>query len=161
MAIVNLEKTEPLVFEIQRAEEIVQKATEMVMMEELPEEISEELEIDITLTDNDTIQSVNREQRQLDNPTDVLSFPMYEGKEDLLQSLETDMELILGDIMISVDKVKEQAEEYGHSTERELGFLVVHGMLHLLGYDHIEEEDRRMMREKEEYYLQKLDLRRD
>lgn len=104
-------------------------------------------EVSILITDNTEIQSLNAEYREIDSPTDVLSFPMDEE--------------CLGDIVISMDKVLEQAEEYGHSPERELAFLTVHGMLHLLGYDHIEEEDRVQMRTREEEILNELGIRRE
>ena len=109
-----------------------------------------EAEINVVLTDNPGIRQVNREYRQIDAPTDVLSFPMLEYVTPSDFSQAEDMfadcfnpesgELMLGDIMISVDKVTEQAEKYGHSQKRELAFLVAHSMLHLFGYDHMEEE---------------------
>lgn len=128
-----------------------------------------EVELNITITDNATIQQVNREYRQIDRPTDVLSFPMvaYENPGDFSHVEEDEMlfhpdtgELLLGDIMISVDKVKEQAREYGHSEERELGFLTAHSMLHLCGYDHIQEEERLVMEEKQRAIMDLLQLYR-
>lgn len=122
-----------------------------------------EAEINVILTDNNGIQEINREQRQIDHPTDVLSFPMVDYKSpsnfDHVENFVEDYfnpesgELLLGDIVVSVDKVKEQAEKYGHSTARELAFLVAHSMLHLFGYDHMEEEDRLVMEKKQREIL--------
>lgn len=94
----------------------------------------------IVLTDDDTIHVYNRDYRSVDRPTDVLSFPADEG-DDLLAPPDG----FLGDIMISVPRAEQQGRELGHSTERELAFLTVHGMLHLLGYDHIDPEDEKLM----------------
>ncbi|MGL5434136.1 MAG: rRNA maturation RNase YbeY [Lachnospiraceae bacterium] len=118
-----------------------------------------EAEINVVLTDNESIREINRDYRQIDAPTDVLSFPAVEYQteadfshlEDHAEScfnMETG-ELMLGDIVISVDKMKEQAENYGHSQERELAFLVAHSVLHLCGYDHMEEDERVIMEQKQ------------
>lgn len=111
-----------------------------------------EAEVSVVLTDNPSIQEINREHRQIDAPTDVLSFPLVDyGRPADFSHVEEQAEdyfnpetgeLMLGDIVISVDKVEEQAEKYGHSQRRELAFLVAHSMLHLCGYDHMEEEER-------------------
>ena len=117
-------------------------------------------EVSVTFTDDARIRSLNREYRNIDKSTDVLSFPLGEnGNYDL--NLDTGAKL-LGDIVISMDHARAQAEEYGHTLEREIGFLTVHSMLHLLGYDHVNgglEEVR--MREKEETVLTKLGLQRN
>ena len=125
-----------------------------------------EAEVNVVLTDNEGIHEVNKEFRAMDRPTDVLSFPFIEYEEEGDFSaideeeaqdyfnLETG-ELMLGDIMISIEKVKEQAETYGHSEERELAFLVAHSMLHLFGFDHMEEEERIVMEEKQEEILKR------
>ena len=126
------------------------------------------LYISITLTNPEEIEKINKQYRNIDKATDVLSFPMFE-KEDLERFLKensknTDVNTqvdILGDIVISIPKVYEQAEEYGHSFERELAYMVVHGFYHLMGYDHIEEEDKKVMRQKEEYVLQNLGIKRE
>lgn len=128
-----------------------------------------EVEVDIVLTNNEEIHKINREYRQIDRPTDVLSFPMvdYEMPGDF-SKVEEDMslfhpetgELLLGDIMISVDKIMEQALEYGHSLERELGFLVAHSMLHLCGYDHMEEDEREIMEVKQREIMEQISLHR-
>ena len=116
------------------------------------EECPYEAEVNVILTDNPSIREINREHRQIDAPTDVLSFPLVDyGRPADFSHVEEQAEdyfnpetgeLMLGDIVISVDKVEEQAEKYGHSQRRELAFLVAHSMLHLCGYDHMEEEER-------------------
>ena len=126
------------------------------------------LYISITLTNSEEIEKINKQYRNIDKPTDVLSFPMFE-KEELERFIEensknTDVNIqgdILGDVVISIPKAYEQAEEYGHSFERELSYMIVHGFYHLMGYDHIEEEDRKIMRIKEENVLEKLGIRRE
>ena len=128
------------------------------------EEIDEKCEVNVMFADNEQIRGINREQRDIDRATDVLSFPFLDAKNgDITVSDEDFYEgyLSLGDIVISLERAKEQAEEYGHSFEREVGFLMCHSMLHLLGYDHIDEADRVIMRKKEEEILKKLKLTRD
>ena len=130
-----------------------------------------EAQVYVLLTDNAEIHQVNLEQRQIDRPTDVLSFPMaeYTHPADFsdLEEREPDAfhpesgELMLGDILISMDKVKEQAREYGHSEKRELAFLVAHSMLHLMGYDHMEEEERIFMEQKQEEILKQCGYLRE
>lgn len=115
--------------------------------------------ITVTLTTPEEIKKINNEYRKIDKETDVLSFPMFEKEE--LEDFEGIIPEPLGDIVISIEKVKEQAEEYGHSFERELAYMVVHGFYHLMGYDHIELSDRKIMREKEENILNKLQITRD
>ena len=128
------------------------------------EECPYEAEVNVILTDNEAIREINRDYRQIDAPTDVLSFPMVEFEtesdfshvEDAVEDFfnpETG-ELILGDIIISVEKVIEQAEKYGHSKERELAFLLAHSMLHLCGYDHMDEEERELMEQKQREILE-------
>lgn len=140
-------------------EEIIIKVTKTVL--EL-EGIKHDLDIYITLTNNEEIHKINKEYRDVDRPTDVLSFPMFERDEisKLREEKLDDVEEILGDIIISIPKVKEQAEEYGHSYERELAYLTTHGMLHLLGYDHMIDEEKTIMREHEEKVLEKLNILR-
>lgn len=116
-------------------------------------------EVSVTLTNNDHIREINRNYRNKDAATDVISFALNEGEEpEIIDGPEINM---LGDIIISIERAMEQAEEYGHSLERELAFLTVHGMMHLLGYDHIEEEDRIEMRKEEEYVLGHLGITRE
>lgn len=124
------------------------------------EEMNMEPEISILLVDDQEIQSLNQRYRGINHPTDVLSFAMadeIEG-EDASQFVVLEGNNILGDIVISLETAKRQAEEYGHSLERELGFLTVHGILHLLGYDHGTEEDSVKMRTQEEKILTQLGL---
>lgn len=128
-----------------------------------------ECEVSLLLVDNDSIREINNENRGIDNPTDVLSFPNNEfdtpGNFDLLEengdAFDPDSgELILGDIVISQDKVISQAEEFGHSELRELAFLIVHSLLHLIGYDHIQEDDRVIMEEKQRIIMDALGIHR-
>lgn len=118
------------------------------------------LYISITLTNPENIRKYNKQFRNIDKETDVLSFPMFE-KEEISNLKNYEYEEPLGDIVISVERVKEQAIEYGHSFERELAYMVVHGFYHLMGEDHIEEEDKKQMREKEETVLNKLKIVRE
>ena len=100
------------------------------------------LYISVTLTNPENIRRLNKEYRNIDKETDVLSFPMFEKNE--IQNLKNlQYEEALGDIVISIERVKEQALEYGHSFEREFSYMVVHGFYHLMGYDHIKEEDKK------------------
>lgn len=133
------------------------------------EECPYETEVNLLLTMNDEIHEMNRQFRQIDRPTDVLSFPMVDYKEpgefDFLEEAmeyfnpETG-ELVLGDIVISKEKVIAQAEEYGHSIEREYAFLIAHSMLHLFGYDHMEEDERAVMEQKQKEILERLQILR-
>lgn len=129
--------------------------------------------VSVTFTDNEGIREINKEHRNIDNATDVLSFPMIEyekaGDFSFLERDETLLceyfepdtgELMLGDIVISVERAEEQAKEYGHSIKRELGFLVAHSMFHLLGYDHMETEDRENMEKRQREVLDSLGITR-
>lgn len=138
-------------------EELLKKVVQTVLE---VEQVKHDMDIYITLTNNEEIHTINKEYRNVDKPTDVLSFPMYERNEiyKLKEEKESDVEEILGDIIISIPKVKEQADEYGHSFERELAYLLTHGMLHLLGYDHMIEEEKTIMRKQEEIVLAKLNI---
>lgn len=119
----------------------------------------ENSEVSVTLTNDEHIHSLNREYRGLDRPTDVLSFAFVDSEEpEIEDGPETE---VLGDIIISLERAWAQAQEYGHSMERELSFLTVHGMLHLLGYDHMEEEERMEMEEEQRYIMGKLGISRD
>ncbi len=141
-------------------EEVIKKVINQCYKEEKIE--NSKLFITITLTNPENIQKINKEYRDIDKPTDVLSFPMFE-KEELDKKIENnsfEYEDILGDIIISIERVKEQAQEYNHSFERELSYMVVHGFYHLMGYDHIKEEDKNKMRPKEEKILQDLKIER-
>ena len=129
-----------------------------------------ESEVNLTLTDNDGIHEINKMYRQIDRPTDVLSFPMlsYEAAGDF-SKLEDDYddnfnpdtgEIMLGDIVISVDKVLEQAESYGHTPRREYAFLIVHSMLPLFGYDHMTPEEAVQMEAKQRQILEEMNITR-
>lgn len=109
-------------------------------------------ELSVTFTDNEGIHAENLRMRGVDAPTDVLSFPMFEDVAD------TEGDCSFGDILLSLEKAEEQAELYGHSYEREVVFLVVHSMLHLIGYDHMEEEEEKEMRSKQREIMKKLGL---
>ncbi len=118
------------------------------------------LYISITLTTPSEIKIINNEFRKIDKETDVLSFPMFEKDEldEMVKSGVNEIPETIGDVIISVDRVKEQAEEYGHSFERELAYMVVHGFYHLMGYDHMVDEDKVVMRAKEENVLGLLNI---
>lgn len=123
------------------------------------ENYQQDPEVSLVLVDDAYIQRLNHSYRGLDKPTDVLSFPMLEETADE-PDLELPEEVLLGDIIISVERAVLQADEYGHSLAREMAFLTVHGMLHLLGYDHEEEAQRVVMRKQEETILARLNLGR-
>ncbi len=141
-------------------EEIIRRVvTECFEMEGLQ---STNLYVSVTLTNPQEIKNMNLKYRNIDKETDVLSFAMFE-KDELEKIIENPKQIeadILGDIVISVKQVDEQAKEYGHSFERELAYMVVHGFYHLMGYDHIQEDDKKAMREKEEAILEKLNITR-
>ncbi|GMB00828.1 endoribonuclease YbeY [Pelosinus sp. IPA-1] len=115
-------------------------------------------EVSLVLADDEYIRVLNRQYRDKDCSTDVLSFALNEGEEPLM--IDGPEEVLLGDIIISLETATRQAEEYGHSLERELAYLTVHGILHLLGYDHMSEEDKKEMRQEEEYVLSFLGITR-
>ena len=140
--------------------EVIEKVLTKCFEEEKLE--NSNLYITVTLTNPENIRKINKEYRNIDRATDVLSFPMFE-KDELEEKIEKkDYEHIdvLGDLVISIEKVQEQAKEYGHSFERELSYMLVHGFYHLMGYDHIEEKDKKIMRPKEEKILNDLKILR-
>lgn len=131
-----------------------------------------DIEVGLTITDSEGIHELNKEFRGIDSPTDVLSFPnvSYENAgdfsvllgEQLVDLLDPDTgKIMFGDIVINEDRVRSQAEDYGHSVKREFAFLVAHSMLHLCGYDHMEEEEAKVMEKKQEDVLGKLGITRD
>ena len=155
----NLEKNE-------KYENIIKEVVDECFKEEKLDQAN--IYISITLTNEEEIEKINKQYRNVDKATDVLSFPMFEKNElDKFikeNSKTTDINMqgdILGDVVISIPRVYEQAEEYGHSFERELAYMVVHGFYHLMGYDHIEESDKKIMREKEENILSNLGIERE
>lgn len=128
-----------------------------------------ECEISVTITDDNGIQEMNREFRGIDAPTDVLSFPLinfdlnipYENLTVNSDDVNPDTdEIMLGDIVLNIDRIKKQALEYAHSEKREYSFLICHSMLHLLGYDHIEENDRLIMEDKQKEIMERLGITR-
>lgn len=147
-------------------EELIKKvAIQVLDYEQCPYEV----ELNIVLTDDEEIQQINQEYREINRATDVLSFPMvdYEIPGDFSHVEEDPMlfhpetgELMLGDIILSIDKVYGQAKEYGHTVERELGFLVAHSMLHLCGYDHMVEDEREVMEARQREIMEMLQLYR-
>lgn len=141
-------------------EEIVQRVIQKCFEEE--KLTNSKLEITVTFTTPQNIREINQQYRGIDQETDVLSFPMFEKTELEEKMAKQDFicEDMLGDIMISIERVKEQAIEYGHSFQRELSYMLVHGFYHLMGYDHIEEEDKKQMRPKEEKILEELKITR-
>ncbi len=126
------------------------------------------LAAELIFVDEEEIRRLNRQTRNIDKVTDVLSYPTMDGvcgkallREEHPFEIDEEDNLLIGSIAICTQRAKEQAEEYGHSLERELNYLVVHGVMHCLGYDHIEEGERALMREKEEYILGKMGITRE
>ncbi|WP_066872447.1 rRNA maturation RNase YbeY [Clostridium mediterraneense] len=150
-------------------EEILKNAIEFALSEE---KVDKKCEVSLVFVDNEQIKEINNETRNIDRATDVLSFPMLDypnGKvyKDVYTGKEMDKtyfdgeELILGDIVLSLERAEEQRVEFNHSFNRECSYLVVHSVLHLLGYDHMEEEEKKVMRAREEDILSKLKLTRN
>lgn len=140
----------------------VEYAVKLVLQKEL---LEHESEVNIYFVDNEKIRLINKEQRQKDEPTDVLSFPMLDMIEGKYEADELDINkdtglLMLGDILISVEKAAEQSKKYGHSLLREIIFLLIHGLLHLLGYDHQNELQEKKMFKKQDYVLRKMEIGR-
>lgn len=164
---VNIEDESRISLKGVDTEELAERVMEAVLEQE---GCPYETEIHLLLTDNEQIHRINLEYRSVDRPTDVLSFPMleYESPSDFSAAEEgicdcfnpETGELVLGDIILSMEKVIEQAEKYGHSEEREYAFLITHSMLHLCGYDHMVPEEAEIMEEKQETVLQSLNILR-
>jgi len=148
-------------WEIEEEKEIEKKIKEVVEKALEEEEAKCDVNLSIVITDNENIREINKEQRDIDKPTDVLSFPGYEKEEWETIKKNTDEIIYIGDIVVSKEKIIEQAKEYGTGFEREFCYLVAHGMLHLMGYDHMEDDDKKVMREKEEKIMEKLNLERN
>ena len=139
-------------------QEILDKMTQAaVYAVELEEIESERCEISVTFVDMEEIHELNKEYRDVDRPTDVLSFPQF---YDLEEEIPEVGEICLGDVVICRDKAAEQAEEFGHSFEREIIYLFVHSVLHLLGYDHMEDDEKACMRAREEQIMEHLGVLR-
>ncbi|PFA19317.1 rRNA maturation RNase YbeY [Bacillus cereus] len=124
------------------------------------ESVEDGTELSVTFVDNERIQEINRDYRDKDQPTDVISFAMEDMREGEMEIVGVEMPRMLGDLIISIPRAKEQAEEYGHSFDRELGFLALHGFLHLLGYDHMTDEDEKEMFGKQKEILEAFGLGR-
>lgn len=143
-------------------EDIINEVVDLAFKKEKLDNLN--LYINIILTDPKNIQRMNKEYRNIDRPTDVLSFPMFEKNElDTMvsQNKKSIVQDVLGDIVISIEKVKEQAVQYGHGFKRELAYMVVHGFYHLMGYDHMNDTEKKIMREKEENILNLLEIKRN
>lgn len=142
-------------------EELIQMVINRCFAEE--QLLQANLYIAVTLTTPQNIRTLNQQYRNIDKETDVLSFPMFEKKEvqEIQKQTNHTVHEVLGDIVISIPRVEEQAKEYEHSFERELAYMLVHGFYHLMGYDHIEEKDKLQMRPKEEKILQDLKITRN
>ena len=140
-------------------EEINYKLIEKVISEALRYEgVNDNTEVSVTIVDNEEIRKINNKFRNIDRATDVLSFPLIDFDNESLP--DDGSKIYLGDIIISIERAKEQAKEYGHSIDREIGFLTAHSMLHLLGYDHMVPEEEKEMFAKQEEILNNLGLRR-
>lgn len=124
------------------------------------EHVEDNSEVSVTFVSNERIHEINREYRDKDAPTDVISFAMEELGEGEIELIGEELPRVLGDIIISIPRAEEQAKEYGHSFIRELGFLSVHGFLHLLGYDHMEKEEEEKMFSRQKEILDAYGLTR-
>lgn len=157
ISILNKQKNIPVNKELREIiKNIIKKAVEI-------EKIEYSFEVCISLVGNTGIRKLNRHYRNMDKPTDVLSFPIFEASEiKKIPAKNLGNQIIaLGDVVVSLEKAEEQAEEYNHSFEREVGYLVTHGFLHLLGYDHMKKKEKEIMREKEEQIMNMMNLERN
>lgn len=152
--IVTLENDQEEIQIPEELEEIIKKAMDAAAK---LEGVTPNTEVDITIVDNEVIHKLNRDYRGVDRPTDVLSFALDEGEEEP-EVTSGEAEHLLGNIIISAPKAVEQGEEFGHGLTREMTYLAVHGLLHLLGYDHMAEADKKIMRAHEEAILKQMDL---
>ncbi|CUU46094.1 MULTISPECIES: rRNA maturation RNase YbeY [Clostridium] len=154
---------------VEASEELIERLTEVIEFALKEEEVNMKCEISLLFVDNNEIKEINNETRGINRETDVLSFPMleYENKKvfkDIYKDYKFSQcdfdgdELVLGDIVLSLEKALEQSKEFNHSYEREASYLVVHSVLHLLGYDHMEDDDKIIMRSREEDILNKLNI---
>lgn len=157
---------------IEVSEEFIKNIEEVCNFTLKEEKVDVDYQVSLLFVDNEEIKEINAETRNIDKETDVLSFPMLDyDKDKVFKDMyigyefdETYMdgeELVLGDMVLSLEKALEQSKEYNHSYQREVSYLVVHSILHLLGYDHMEEEEKIKMRKREEEILNKLNIRRE
>lgn len=145
--------------ENEKYRELIQKVARQAFKAEKLDK--QHLYLNVILTNPEYIREVNKQYRKIDKETDVLSFPMFEKSEiETLRKMENSKPDVLGDIIISIPRVMGQANEYGHSFERELSYMVIHGFYHLMGYDHETEKEKKQMREKEENVLKQLQILR-
>ncbi len=154
---------------VEASEKLIKRLTEVIEFALKEEEVNIDCEVSLLFVDNNEIKEINNETRGINRETDVLSFPMleYENKK-VFKNMYKDYkfsqcdfdgdELVLGDIVLSLEKAVEQSKEFNHSYEREASYLVVHSVLHLLGYDHMEDDDKIIMRSREEDILNKLNI---
>lgn len=156
---IYIENETDIKFEIEDADAVISRAAEHVFKDK---HLPGELDVNVLITTKEGIRDINAAERGIDRPTDVLSFPYFEYETPGIfeWTIFEGEENILGDIILCAEKIKEQAGEYGHSEERELAFLVVHSMLHLTGYDHMEEEDAVLMRNEEKRLMEELNIPR-
>ncbi len=157
---------------IKPTEELIDKIKATIDFALKEEGVKIPYQISLLFVDNEEIREINKENRNIDKVTDVLSFPMLDYEEDKVfkdmylnyefdETFKDGDELVLGDIVLSLERALEQSKEYNHSFEREASYLVVHSVLHLLGYDHMEEDEKRIMRTEEEKILSKMNIVRD
>lgn len=142
------------------SEEMLKEVENLLQFAAEREGVQDQAEVSVTIVTNEDIQQINKEYRGKDTPTDVISFALEEEGEDEVEIVGVEMPPVLGDIIISADRTREQAEEYNHSFKRELGFLAVHGFLHLLGYDHMTKEEEEEMFTKQKDLLDAYGLKR-
>lgn len=157
---------------IEVTEQLTNKLENTIIFALKEEEVNVPCEVSLVFVDNEEIREINNENRGIDRATDVLSFPILDYPEDKVykevykeekfdETFLDGEELVIGDIVLSLEKALEQSKEYEHSFEREASYLVVHSVLHLLGYDHMQEEEKKKMRVREEEILNKLNIRRE
>ena len=142
------------------SEEMLKEVENLLQFAAEREGVQDQAEVSVTIVSNDDIHQINKEYRGKDAPTDVISFALEEEGEGEIEIVGAEMPPVFGDIIISADRTREQSEEYNHSFKRELGFLAVHGFLHLLGYDHMTKEEEEEMFTKQKELLDAYGLKR-
>ena len=144
--------------------ELIEKAADLCLKKEgIEGQRAENLAVGLSFVDEEEIKELNGQYRQVDEVTDVLSFPMMESLREIKETLHgrsADMGVSIGDVVICMDRIRQQAAEYGHSETRELIYLFVHSMLHLMGYDHMNEDDKKSMRAREEEIMHEMGIER-
>ncbi|HCW05539.1 MAG: rRNA maturation RNase YbeY [Clostridiales bacterium] len=166
---IYIENTQTQINWTEDKEENIRKVIDFALKEE---GVNRDYQVSVLLVDNEEIKDINRKYREIDKVTDVLSFPLLDypqGKvfkevyenNNFHESMLDQGEIVLGDIVLSLEKAKEQSIEYGHTFKREISYLIIHSILHLLGYDHMNDQDKERMREREEYILSSFNISRD